>query len=218
MKRTALAILAGLAVLGVIAAAPFSYAQSGIIILKGTDKPVTQPVKLSPGAYVLTRTAGSGFLSVSLKQNNQSPYVQFVNDLNESDLIIVGDQMLKAGGATLVGEGQSAWTIAFSRVEATGAGTLPLMMTGAEKKATLSKPFKATAGTITVAYAYKAAPKGTGTVRIVDVATGRPLPTKMITAGRASGTFTVPVPAAGTFIAATRFPLASGGGEVRISQ
>lgn len=53
---------------------------------------------------------------------------------------------------------------------------------------------------------------------VLDVATGRSLDTGLIYAGRESGSLEVVIPTAGVYIAQTGFPLASGGGEVKLGQ
>jgi hypothetical protein len=226
MNRRALVALAGLALIGITADARFSYAGdpqaptsgAGVITLKGAEKDVSYPVRLSAGAYLITSTGGGGLVTFTVKQGDAPVYVTMFNPSNQADLFSVGDTTVKAGAATFEVSGIEAWTVTVTRVDGAGAGMLPQVLSAAEMNAAISKPFKAAAGNLSVAYTYKGKPKGTGTILICDITTGKMLQTPMMYAGRDTGTLTVPVPAAGVFIALTRFPLASGGGQVKISQ
>jgi hypothetical protein len=97
--------------------------------------------------------------------------------------------------------------------------TLPQTLSGAELKAVVSKPFNAGAGPLKVTYAYKGTATGTGTIKICDVSTGKFLTVNnMMHAGKASGEFSINIPAAGVYVAQTRFPLRSQGGDVTLSK
>ena len=111
------------------------------------------------------------------------------------------------------------WAMTLTKVEAAGAEALPQVLAGTERETVVSKPFKAAAGILTMTYKYKSKSKGTGTLTVVDVATGKTVPMRqMMSAGKDGGGFDLQLPAAGVYIAQTAFPLASGGGEVKLSQ
>jgi hypothetical protein len=214
--------LAVLALAGVVAAssglsAGVPQGSPGVISLKGGDTLVKQAAKIAAGVYLVTSSPDTTFVSLTLTQNGAPAWVNIFSQ-SESDLIVVDGNTIKAGDATFEGDGVDTWALTIAKVDGSGAGAVPVVLTAAEMKNAISKPFKAAAGDLNVTYAYKAEPRGTGTLLIGDVATGKLLRTGMMTAGKSAGTLTVAVPAAGTFIAMTRFPLGSGGGEVKIAQ
>jgi hypothetical protein len=194
-------------------------AAGNVITLTGTEKK-TAPANLSGGAYILRRTAGEGFLSITIQDKAGAPlYTNFLNDLVSADLVVVGGGLIKPGDVVIEVDGMSAWTVTLTKVEAPGAVALPQVLAGAERAVVICKPFKASAGSLVMSYTYKAAPKGTGTLTICNIATGQTVPmSQMMTAHKVSGGWTMTLPEAGVYVAQTIFPLASGGGEVKLSQ
>jgi hypothetical protein len=192
----------------------------GVITLKGAETQTAKGVKLAAGAYVFRRTAGDGFATFTVNDGAGSPvYVNMLDAFTETFLLIVDGNPVKPGDFAIEIDGTGAWTVTLTKAVGEGAAALPAVLAGAERTTVVSKPFKAVAGTLNISYSYKGEPTGTGTLTICDVATGKALPmTKMMYAGNASGGFTVPVAAAGVYIAQTLFPLKSGGGEVKIAQ
>jgi hypothetical protein len=193
-------------------------ASGEVITLKGTDKQTT-PGTLSAGAYIVRLTAGS-FLSFTVKSKaNEVLYVDIFNEGAPSNLLIVGGQLFKPGDVVFELDGMDAWTVTLTKVEAAGAVALPQVLAGAERAVVISKPFKAAAGNLVMSYTYKTPPRGTGTLTICNVATGKTVPmSQMMSATKASGGWTMTVSEAGVYVASTIFPLASGGGEVKLSQ
>jgi hypothetical protein len=112
-----------------------------------------------------------------------------------------------------------ALTVTVTKVDSSAAVARPQVLAGAEMTDAVSQPFKAAAGNLVMSYIYKNKPTGTGTLTICDVVTGKTLPMReMMYAGKISGGWKVSVPAAGVYIASASFPLASGGGEVKLAQ
>ncbi len=217
MTRTRCSLLlVAVVALGVAAFA----AGPGTLSFKGGDGEIKVPTTLQAGVYVITHTGGGALVSVSFRQGDSPVYTTMFNEPNETDIMAVqaGGQMAKPGPATFEGDGMEAYTVTFTRAETLPLGALPVVLSAPEMKAALSKPFKVAAGTLTVTYKYKAEPKGTGTLGIFEVTTGKALPTKFMSAHRIGDTYTMTVDKPGTYIAFTRFPLASNGGEVKISQ
>lgn len=115
--------------------------------------------------------------------------------------------------------GMGAWTVTATKVEASAAAALPQVLSGSEMTVAVSQPFKAAAGNLVMSYTYKNKPKGTGTLTVCDVVTGKTLPMReMMYAGKIPGGWNLTVPAAGIYIASASFPLASGGGELKLTQ
>jgi hypothetical protein len=143
----------------------------------------------------------------------------FLNDLSNTSLVIVGAELFKPDDGVFEVDGINPWTVTVTRAEAAGAEALPQVLAGTERATIVSQPFKAAAGNLVMSYVYKAAPKGTGTLTICNVATGKTVRmSKMMYAGKTSGGWTMTLQEAGVYIAATTFPLGSGGGEVKLSQ
>lgn len=190
-----------------------------VITLKGTEKQ-TAPANLTAGAYILSRAAGGGFLTITIKsKTDEVLYTTFFNDLADTNLVIVGGALFKPGDVVFEVGGMNPWTVTVTKADAAAAVALPQVLSGAERAVVVSQPFKAAAGNLVMSYAYKAAPKGTGTLTICNIATGKTVPmSKMMYAGKVSGGWTMTLPEAGVYIAETTFPLASGGGEVKLSQ
>lgn len=193
---------------------------AGVISIKGNETQTTAPAKFAAGAYVVRRTAGEGFMSIAVKDTaGNILFTTFFSNPAGTFLLIVGSEMVKAGDLIFEIMGTAAWTVTLTKAEASGAVALPQVLSAAEMTNAVSKPFKAAAGTLTISYTYKSVPKGTGTLTVCDIATGKTLPMReMMYAGKISGGFSVPVASAGIYIAQAGFPLGSGGGEVKIVQ
>lgn len=222
---TVLAALIFLAAITATASAPASEPQAavstagGVLTVKGTDAQSTPALKLAIGAYVIGRTAGEGFMSINVKDKADNiVHTAIFNEARGSYLLPVDDNIVKQGDLVFEIMGTGAWTVIIAKPDPATAVSLPQTLTGPEMTDAVSKPFKAAAGKLTVSYAYKAKPKGTGTLIVLEVATGRSLDTGFIYAGRESGSLEVVIPTAGVYIAQTGFPLASGGGEVKLGQ
>jgi hypothetical protein len=228
MKLRITTVLTALIVLAAItatASAPASEQQAavstagGVITVKGTDAQSTPALKLAIGAYVIGRTAGEGFMSISVKDKADNiVHTAILNEAKGSYLLPVDDTVAKQGDLVFEIMGTGAWTVTIAKPDPATAVSLPQNMTGPEMTDAVSKPFKAAAGKLAVSYAYKAKPKGAGSLIILEVATGLSLDTGFIYAGRESGSLEVVIPAAGVYIAQTGFPLASGGGEVKLGR
>lgn len=222
---TVLTALFVLAAITATASAPASEPQAavstagGVITVKGTDAQLTPALKLAIGAYVIGRTAGEGFMSISVKDKADNiVQTAILNEAKGSYLLPVDENVVKQGDLVFDIMGMGAWTVTIVKPDPATAAALPQILTGPEMTDAVSKPFKAAAGKLTVSYAYKAKPKGTGMLIVLELATGRSLNTDFMYAGRESGGFEVVVPTAGVYIAQTGFPLASGGGEVKLGQ
>jgi hypothetical protein len=219
-------VMCGLVMAALLGALPADSGQKSaasvsgnVITLKGTEKQ-TATGNLSAGAYILRRAAGEGFLSVTIKDKADAVlYTNFFSDLSNTNLVIVGNELFKPGDVVFEVDGINPWTVTITKAEASAAVALPQVLSGAERAVVVSQPFKALAGNLVMSYTYKAAPKGTGTLTICNIATGKTVPmSKMMYAGKTSGGWTMTLPEAGVYIAETTFPLASGGGEVKLSQ
>jgi hypothetical protein len=222
---TVLIALIFLAAITATASAPASESQAAVstagnvITVKGTAAQSTSPLKLAAGAYVVGRTAGEGFMSITVKDKaGNIVHTTFFNDARGSYLLHVDENVLKQGDLIFEIMGMGAWAVTIVKPDMATAATLPQTLTGPEMTQAVSKPFKAAAGKLTVSYAYKAKPTGTGTLWIVEIATGRSLNPGYMYAGRESGGFEIVIPTAGVYIAQTGFPLGSGGGEVKLGQ
>jgi hypothetical protein len=190
-----------------------------VMTLKGAETQNSSAIKFAAGVYIIARTSGEGFISFTVKDKADEPvHSTFFNEAKGAYLLPINENPVKAGEYALEIMGTGAWTVTVARAQAGGASALPLIVSGAEMTQAVSKPFRAAAGKLAVTYVYKNANQGTGTLSIYDVATGKALPGGLMYAGQKSGTLEVPVPAAGVYIAQTGFPLASGGGEVKIIQ
>jgi hypothetical protein len=229
MKKSLLVAMAACAVLTIatVGYLPSAVAQQaalstagGVITLKGTENQTSPTVKISGGVYVVRRVAGEGFMSITVKDPADNIlHATFFNDPNGTYLLIVDGNPIKPGDVLFEIMGMGAWTVTVTKVEASGGVALPQVLSGAEMTDAVSQPFKAAAGDLVMSYTYKNTPKGTGTLTICDVVTGKNLPMReMMYAGKISGGWNVQVPAAGVYIASASFPLASGGGEVKLSQ
>ncbi len=191
-----------------------------VITLKGTETQTSPTVKISEGVYIVRRVAGEGFMSVTVKDPADNIlHTAVFNNPNGTYLLIVDSNPLKPGDVLFEIMGLGAWTVTVTKAEGSAAVALPQVLSGAEMTDAVSQPFKAAAGNLVMTYTYKNKPKGTGTLTICDVVTGKTLPMQeMMYAGKISGGWNVPIPAAGVYIASASFPLASGGGEVKLSQ
>jgi hypothetical protein len=219
-------VMCGLVMAAMLGALPAGAGQKSaasvsgnVITLKGTERQ-TATGHLSAGAYIVRRTAGEGFLGFTIKDKADAVlYTNFLNDLSNTSLVIVGGELFKPGDVVFEVDGINPWTVTVTRAEASAAVALPQVLAGAERATVVSQPFKAAAGDLVMSYTYKAAPKGTGTLTICNIATGKTVPmSKMMYAGKTSGGWTMTLPEAGVYVAATIFPLGSGGGEVKLSQ
>jgi hypothetical protein len=192
----------------------------GVITLKGTENQNSPTVAMSQGAYIVRRTAGEDFMSITVKGGEDAIYHStFFSEPDGSYLLIVGSKILPPGNVFFEGMGMGAWTVTITKVDPSTAVALPLVISGAELKTAISKPFKAAAGELVMTYAYKSEPEGTGTLTVCDVVTGKTIPmSQMMYAGNISGGWNIPIPAAGVYIAEATFPKTSGGGEVKLSQ
>jgi len=229
MKKNLSVVLAACAVLAAASAGnPMSPAgqkaalstAGGVITLKGTENQNSPTVNMSQGAYIVRRTSGEGFMSITVKgPEDKIFHTTFFSDPNGAYLLIVGSALFPPGDVFFEVIGMGSWTLTLTKVDPSTAVALPLVITGAEMKSALSQPFKAVPGELVMTYVYKNAPKGTGTLTICDVVTGKTIPIKqMMYAGKISGGWNMTIPAAGIYIAETTFPKASGGGEVKLTQ
>ncbi len=192
----------------------------GVITLKGAESQTSPMVKISEGVYIVRRVAGEGFMSITVKSPaDEILHTAIFNNPAGTYLLIADGNPLKPGDALFEIMGLGAWTVTVTKADGSAAVALPQVLSGAEMTDAVSQPFKAAAGNLVMTYTYKNKPKGTGTLTICDVVTGKTLPMReMMYAGKISGGWNVPVPATGVYIASASFPLASGGGEVKLSQ
>jgi len=229
MKKNLSVVLAACAVLAAASAGyPTSAAgqkaglstAGGVITLKGTENQNSPTVNMSQGAYIVRRTSGEGFMSITVKGGADKTYhTTFFSDPNGAYLLIAGSALFPPGDVFFEVIGMDAWTVTITKVDPATAVALPQTLAGAEMKNSISQPFQAAAGELVMTYAYKSAPKGTGTLTICDVVTGKTIPMKqMMYAGKISGGWNMTIPAAGVYIAEATFPRASGGGEVKLTQ
>jgi hypothetical protein len=185
----------------------------------GANDQVSPAIRFDTGAYVFTWTGTGGFVGITLTDAGDNTLnVLAVSGANGHDLFSVDNDQVKAGDIKLQVTSDAAWTVKIEKVDGSSSAALPQVLTAEEMKDAISPPVRLEAGTLTVSYTYKAAPKGTGTIQICDVATGKRLNGGLMYAGKVSGTLEIKVPSAGVYIARTTFPLASGGGEVKIAQ
>ena len=192
----------------------------GVITIKGNETQKAAGIKLVEGVYVVRRTAGEGYIGITVNAADGT-FVDgtFFNDPNGTYMLAVMSHFIKPGGVIFEIKAYESWTLTVTKAEAAGAVALPQVLSSAEMTSAVSKPFKASAGKLTVSYTYKNGPKGVGGISICEIATGMPLPvTSFMPAGKTSGSFTVDVAAAGIYVAQTNFPLGSGGGEIKIAQ
>ena len=191
-----------------------------VITLKGTETRISPTVKISGGVYVIRRAAGEGFMSITVKDlADNILHTAILNNPAGTYLLLVDGNPLKPGDVLFEIMGLGAWAVTVTKADGSAAVGLPQVLAGAEMTDAVSQPFKAAAGKLVMSYIYKNKPTGTGTLTICDVVTGKTLPMReMMSAGKISGGWSVPVPAAGVYIASASFPLASGGGEVKLSQ
>lgn len=176
-------------------------------------------IRFDLGTYTFNWTSVGAMMGITIRDaTDKSICVMSLADPNGHDLFSVDNDQVKAGDVKLQVSSDAAWTVKIEKVDGSSSAALPQVLTAEELKDAISKPFKLEAGKLTVSYAYKAAPKGTGTIQICDVATAKLLNGGLMYAGKVSGTLEIKVPSAGVYIARTTFPLASGGGEVKIAQ
>lgn len=229
MKKIIWIAMAACAVLTIVTAGylPSAAAQKaalstagGVITLKGTETQTSPTVNISGGVYIVRRVAGEGFMSITVKDlADNILHMTILQNQAGTYLLIVDGNPLKPGDVLFEIMGLGAWTVTVTKVDGSAAVALPQVLSGAEMTDAVSQPFKAAAGNLVMSYIYKNKPTGTGTLTICDVVTGKTLPMReMMYAGKISGGWSVPVPAAGVYIASASFPLASGGGEVKLSQ
>lgn len=192
----------------------------GVITIKGNESQSATGIKLAEGVYVVRRTAGEGYIGITVKASDESLiHATFFEAPTGTYMLAVMNHYIKPGGVIFEIQAYEPWTLTITKAEAAQTATLPQVLSSAERASAVSKPFKASAGKLTVSYTYKSGPKGVGTISICDIAKGMPLPvTSFMPAGKTSGSFTVAVATAGIYIAQTDFPLGSGGGEVKIAQ
>lgn len=229
MKKSLLVAMAVCAVLTIAAAGYLSSfaaqkaalsTPGGVITLKGAETQTSPTVKISEGVYVVRRVEGEGFMSITVKSPaDEILHTAVFNNPAGTYLLIADSNPLKPGDVLFEIMGLGAWTVTVTKADGSAAVALPQVLSGAEMTDAVSQPFQAAAGNLAMSYTYKNKPKGTGTLTICDVVTGKTLPMReMMYAGKISGGWNVPVPAAGVYIASASFPLASGGGEVKLSQ
>jgi hypothetical protein len=194
--------------------------KENVTTVSGDKDQESSPIKFEIGTYVFNWSCKGSALGLVLNDpNGDTAGVILISEPQSGmELFPVDNDSVKPGSLTLVMTSDGPWTITITKQDAATQTELPLTLSGAELKSVISKPFKAKAGKIKVKYAYKTAPEGTGTLRICNTATGAGLLTDVMWAGKAAGEFEVSVPAAGAFISQTTFPLASGGGDVTLSQ
>jgi hypothetical protein len=192
----------------------------GVITLKGTDDQNSPSVAMAQGAYIVRRTAGEGFISITLKDKaDEIVHGTFFNEPNGSYLLVVGGDLFKPGDVVFEIITMGSWTLTVTKVDPSKSVSLPQVISGVEMETAISQPFKAVAGELVMTYAYKSEPEGTGMLTICDVVTGKTIPmNQMMSAGNISGGWNMTIPSAGVYIAETTFPKASGGGEVKLSQ
>jgi hypothetical protein len=183
------------------------------------DQPIP-PIKFEQGSYVFNWDCKGSRMTLVLNSSGENAAgVMSINELqNGCQLFAVDNALVKPGELTFAVTSDGSWTIKVTKQTSEGAAELPQTLSANELKSVVSKPFAAKTGKIKIKYAYKGLPKGTGTLRLCDVKTGAAVPSGMIFAGKASGEIEMDIPATGIYIAQTTFPLASGGGDVTLSQ
>ena len=187
--------------------------------ITGTGQ-ATHELEFARGVYAVTWSTPGTVMSVSVSDAADDVVTVFgLGGPKGSELFAVDGETVKPGKLKMEAGSMEAWTVTIVKLGTAGAGALPQTLSGAVLESAISKAFKAGAGPLKVAYAYKSEPKGTGTLRICDVATGKNMPVDHVMfAGNASGEFEVNVPAAGVYVACATFPLGSNGGEVSLKQ
>ncbi len=190
-----------------------------VTTIAGASDQAAPAMHFGPGAYVFTWTGTGAFVGVSIADPDDRPVaVLALGGATGQDLFTVNDDV-KAGNLTVRVSSDAAWTVRVEKVQATSVTPLPQTLVAEELRSAVSQPFKLEVGKpVNVTYTYKGTPKGTGTIRIVEITTGKHLNGGLMYAGKQSGTLEMQVAAAGVYIAETTFPLASGGGAVKIAQ
>jgi hypothetical protein len=191
-----------------------------VTTIAGASDQAAPPMHFGTGAYIFTWTGTGAFVGVSVDDSNDKPVaVLSLAGPNGQDLFAVNDDDVKPGDLKVKVSSDAAWTLKIEKVQASSATPLPQTLTADELKIAVSQPFKLEAGKpLLVNYTYKSTPKGTGTIQVVDVTTGKRLNGGLMYAGKQSDTLEMQVAAGGVYIARTTFPLASGGGDVKIAQ
>ena len=187
--------------------------------ITGTGE-ATREIELATGVYTVTWSTSAELMSVSLNDSAGEAITVFgLGGPKGAELFAIDGEAVKPGKMKLEVESTAAWTVTIVKAVAAGAVALPQTLTGPALGTVISKAFKADAGTLKVAYTYKSEPKGTGSLRMYDAATGKNVAVDAVMyAGNAAGELEVRVPAAGVYVASTTFPLGSGGGDVRLKQ
>ena len=201
------------------AAAPPSVAVSGkVTTVTGAGDQVSAPIRFDAGTYLFNWTGTGAFVGITLTDTSDSTVNVFaLGGANAQDIFSVDNEQVKAGDIKLQVSSDGGWTVKIEKVDPSSPAPLPQVLTGEELKSAISQPFKLAAGAVNVTYTFKSTPKGTGTLQVCDVNTGKRVGGLMY-AGNESGTVDLKAPAAGVYMVRASFPLGSGGGEVRVSQ
>jgi len=188
--------------------------------ITGKDQQTIPAIKLDLGVYAFKWSSTSDFLSLTVNAAAGGALgVLSLADPSGENLFAVDGERVKPGAMQLEVSSSGPWTITITKADAASAVALPQTLSGAEMKTIVSKPFKANAGPLRASYAYKDSPRGTGTLGIFNVITGKQVVVKgMMVAGKISGELGFDVPAAGVYIAKTTFPLGSKGGDVTLGK